>query len=130
MNEHEQLFVDAFIEPARRERAAFCLANPKRRSEFLDKLNHHGTDILVGKCLKSITPSEQHPKNICAILRSLGAPSTCHVISNSELDGSEVELMSALEQVVGYGRGAVISCIPGKVGYFEGEWRERYILQL
>ena len=40
-----------------------------------------------------------------------------------------MELLSALEQVVGYVDGAVISCIPGRLGYFEGEWRERFILE-
>ncbi len=40
-----------------------------------------------------------------------------------------MELLSALEQVVGYGGGAVISCIPGRLGYFEDEWKERFILE-
>jgi len=38
-------------------------------------------------------------------------------------------LLDALKSVVGYGMGTVISCIPGRLGYFEGEFRERYILQ-
>ena len=129
MSPHEQAFVDAFVEPARRERAMFCLANPKKREGFTNKFDHHGTDVLIGKYLRNIEPSQQNPESIYAILRSLGAPSTCHVISNSKLDGSEIELLSALEQVVGYGMGTVISCVPGKLGYFEGEWKERYILE-
>jgi hypothetical protein len=39
-----------------------------------------------------------------------------------------MDLLSALEQVVGYGEGTVISCIAGTLGYFEGEWKERFIL--
>jgi hypothetical protein len=59
----------------------------------------------------------------------LGAPETCHVISEGELDGKEMDLASALKEAVGNGVGAVISCVPGRLGYFEGEVRERYILQ-
>jgi hypothetical protein len=40
-----------------------------------------------------------------------------------------MELLSALEQVAGCGNGAVISCIPGRLGHFEGEWKERFILE-
>src|SRR5712671_3417997 len=45
------------------------------------------------------------------------------------LDGKEMELLPALKKVVGYGMGTMISCLPGRLGYFEGELRERYILQ-
>jgi|SRR5450755_3508587 len=128
MNEHEQAFVDEFVQPTRRERAAFCLSNPKKRHEFINKFAHHGRDVLIPQHLKSIEPSHQNPKSIYGLLRGLGAPNTCHVISNYR-GGSDIELLSALEQVVGYGHGAVISCIPGRLGYFEGEWKERFILE-
>jgi hypothetical protein len=128
MNPHEQAFVEVFIQPARRERAAFCLSNPKKRHEFINKFSHHGRDVLISQHLKRIEPSQQNPKSIYALLRSLGAPNTCHVISR-HLDGNDMELLSALEQVVGYGDGAVISCSPGRLGYFEGEWKERFILE-
>jgi hypothetical protein len=128
MNPHEHAFVEAFVQPTRRERATFCLSNPKKRHEFINRFDHHGTDILIPQHLKSIEPSQQNPKSIYAILRGLGAPRTCHVISNHKTD-SDMELLSALEQVVGCGRGAVISCIPGRLGYFEGEWKERFVLE-
>lgn len=129
MNPHEQAFVEAFVQPARRDRAAFCLANPKKRHELIDKFAHHGRDLLIAKYLTGIEPSHQNPKSIYAILRSLGAPNTCRVIS-TRIDDRDMELLSALEQVVGCGLGAVISCIPGRLGYFEGEWKERFILKL
>ena len=128
MNPHEQAFVDSFVQPGRRERAAFCLPNPKKRHELINKFAHHGRDVLILQHLKSIEPSQQNPRSIYALLRSLGAPSTCHVISN-RIEPNDMELLSALEQVVGDGRGAVISCIPGRLAYFEGEWRERFILE-
>ena len=31
-------------------------------------------------------------------------------------------LLAALKEVVGYGTGIVLSCIPGKLAYFEGKY--------
>jgi hypothetical protein len=129
MNLHEQGFVDSFVQRARRERALLCLANRKKRRKFVGEFAHHGTYILMPECLRTIKPSQQNPDSIYAILRSLGAPDTCHVISEGNFDGREMELLAALKEIVGYGMGTVISCLPGQLGYFEGELRERYILQ-
>jgi hypothetical protein len=71
MNPHEQAFVEAFVQLPRRDRALFCLSKPKKRREFIDKFAHHGRDILIPQYLKSIEPSHQNPKSICAIPRSL-----------------------------------------------------------
>jgi hypothetical protein len=129
MNLHEEQFVESFVQRARRERVRLGLANPKKRRKFVLEFAHHGTYILAPECLRSIKPSQQNPDSIFAILRSLGAPDTCHLISEGSLDGEEMELLSALNEVVGRGMGTVISCLPGQLGYFEGELRERYILQ-
>ena len=130
MNPHEQAFVEAFVQKARRERALLCLGDPKKRLKFTERFAHHGGDILIPEHLRSIAPSQQHPKDLYSLLRNLGAPETCHVISEGkDLDGKEMGLLDALKSVVGYGMGTVISCIPGRLGYFEGEFRERYILQ-
>jgi hypothetical protein len=116
MNVHEQAFVESFVQATRRERALLCLANRKKRRKFVDEFAHHGTYILAPECLKSIKPSQQNPDSICAILRSLGAPDTCHVISEGSFDGKEMELLSALNEVVGRGMGTVISCLPDGLG--------------
>ena len=130
MNIHEQEFVECFVQSARRERVRLGLANPKKRRKFVDEFAHHGTYILAPECLRNIKPSLQHPDSIYAILRGLGAPDTCYLVSEDRnFDGKEMELLAALKQIVGYGMGTVISCLPGRLGYFEGESRERYILQ-
>ena len=130
MNLHEQEFVESFVQRARRERVRLGLANPKKRRKFVDEFAHHGTYILAPECLRSIEPSQQNPDSIYAILRGLGAPDACHLISeDTNFDGKEMELLAALKRIIGYGMGTVISCLPGRLGYFEGEVRERYILQ-
>jgi hypothetical protein len=65
------------------------------------------------------------------LLRAHGAPADCYVLSEKkDLDGHTVPLEAALDAVVGRGMGALLSCIPGRLGYFEGEVSgERYVLE-
>jgi hypothetical protein len=56
------------------------------------------------------------------LLKSKGAGKTCWATSeNAELDGKELEVHAALESVVGRGMGTILSFIPGKLAYYEGE---------
>lgn len=127
MNPHESAFAESFILKARRERALEMLANPKNRHKLTSKFDHHGRDYFIPECIRSIEPRHQHPPNIADILRAMGAPETCHVIGGQH-DGEDMELFAALKDIVGYGTGTVLSCIPGKLAYFEGEIRERFLL--
>ena len=122
-----RLCAESFISKARRERALELLASSKNRHKFTSKFDHHGRDYFIPECIRSIEPRHQHPPNIADILRAMGAPETCHVIGG-EHDGQDMELLTALKQIVGYGTGTVLSCIPGKLAYFEGEIRERFLL--
>ena len=48
---------------------------------------------------------------------------------NSSIDGKEMPLKEALLEIVGADAGALVSCIPGKLAYFEMEgFSERYLL--
>ena len=127
MNPHEVAFVESFIAKARRERALELLASSKNRHKFTSKFDHHGGDYFIPECIRSIEPRYQHPPNIADILGAMGAPESCHVIGG-EHDGEDMDLLTALKQIVGYGTGTVLSCVPGKLAYFEGEIRERFFL--
>jgi len=127
MNPHEAAFVESFVVKGRRQRALELLATPKNRFKFTGKFDHHGRDYLIPECIRSIEPRYQHPANIADILQAMGAPESCHFIGGQR-DGEDVELLSALKEVVGYGTGTVLSCVPGKLAYFEGEIRERFLL--
>jgi len=128
MNLHEETLVKAFVEPSRQERFLTFLDQPKKRGRFTDELAHRHDRFLQPKFFRSIPPSQQNPSALFAILKRLGAPDNCSVISEGSLDGQEVDLLAALKEVVGYGMGTLISCIPGRLAYFESE-DERYILQ-
>jgi len=43
------------------------------------------------------------------------------VSEDSRIDSKQMPLLTALEQVVGYGMGTLISCIRGRLAYFENE---------
>ena len=67
--------------------------------------------------------------NIILELQRRHSPNLVFVISeDSRLDQREIPLAEALEQIVGRGMGAVISCILGRLAFVETE-DERFILE-
>src|SRR5580704_4873800 len=117
---HEEALVKAFIPPHRQERFLEIIAKPKKRAKLLKELYHF--DDLNPECMVAIPRNQQDPSAILKLLREKGAGPKCYVMSsNSRLDGKEVELAIALEQTVGNQEGTLISCVPGKLGYFEDE---------
>jgi hypothetical protein len=124
---HEEEAVRAFIDPRRRERYLEFLSTPKRRRKFISQLAHFKS--LDPKCLVGIAPSQQNSSSLAELLAAKGASSRCWVISeNPELDAREIDLREALKETVGRGMGTIISCVAGRLGYFEDE-DGRFILQ-
>lgn len=124
---HEAALVRAFIPPHRQERFLEIIAKPKKRAKLLTQLYHF--DDLDPKFMVAIPRNQQNPSALLTILKSKGAGPKCYVMStNPKLDGQEVELAVALEKTVGSQQGTLISCVPGRLGYFEDE-DGRYILE-
>jgi hypothetical protein len=127
--EHESALVRAFIVKPRQGRWLESLAHPKRRPKLLERLYHFRD--LDPLCLIAIPPASHRPESIGELLAARGAPRDCHVIStNSELDGRVMPLADALTAIVAVGDGSLLSCIPGRLGYFEDESSRRYILSV
>jgi hypothetical protein len=127
---HDEALVRAFIDPAKREQYLSRLASPKTRQKFISKHFPHMRD-LDQRYAHRLEPRDAHAETIYAELHRRGAPDHCYVLSSSSsLDGQEVPLYDALDDVVGSSDGTFVSCIPGKLAYFEGEEpNERYILE-
>lgn len=127
--EHETAVVDAFIVPSKQDRIRELLSKPKRRRGVLESLYHQAP--LDPRCMSRVPPADQSSSRIEALLRAKGAPDLCYVISTDRsLDGSTVALRKALDRIVGRGEGTIISCLPGRLGYFEAEEAgERYLLE-
>ena len=127
MNDHESGFVDAFVPAPKRERLREALPNPKKRKKALDRLAHN-PDLDFGFA-QAIPGPSQNPSGIEKMLRAKGAAEQCYVISESvDFDGRTIPLREALDSIVGQGMGTIISCVPGRLCYYEGEDpKSRYI---
>lgn len=126
--EHETELVKAFIRREKHDRMLGFLAHPLKRQRATDTLYH--LRDLNEKYTVQIKPNNQNPDQISQLLREKGAPKTCWVIStNSDLDAKELDLDFVLSEIVGGSHGTLLSCIPGVLGYFEGETpNDRFIL--
>jgi hypothetical protein len=127
--DHEQSLIRAFIRPERKIRLLELLKSEKGREKLREGLAHfHDLDPRFAHL---VPPSKHRARDIEASLRAKGAPENCYILSESaELDSREMPLGSALAEIVGRGMGAFVSCIPGRLGYFESEEAgQRYILE-
>jgi hypothetical protein len=125
--DHERALVKAFILPQRQERYLELLSNPKRRGDATREFDHF--KHLDPRWIVEIAPRLQHTNDIFEILRGKGAPESCYGISDwEELDQKVLPLIEALKELVGAGMGAFLSCLPGRLAYFEDE-EQRCILE-
>ena len=124
----EDALIRAFFPRDLRRRFLELLAKPKSRRKMLNQFAHfHDLDP---RFAHRIPPTDQTVDKIYRLLKQKGASDRCHVMDESVLDGQEVNLREALDALVGRSFGNFVSCIPGKLVYFEGEEpNERYILE-
>jgi hypothetical protein len=116
----EEALIRSFMVPSKQERYIGFLANPKRRAKATSALYH--LRDLDPRYVVAIPGNQQSAGPIEHALRTRGAGDSCHVIStNTALDGKRLPLAEALDAVIGFGSGTLLSCVPGKLGYYEGE---------
>jgi len=114
--DHEAAVIRAFVQRDKQERFLGFLSNPKNRRKFIESLSHFRwfDQTFAASIPWKVDPN---PK-----LKSKGAGLTCWVMSeDSEIDGRELDLRAALEHVNGRQIGTILSCVPGKLAYFESE---------
>jgi hypothetical protein len=124
----EKALVRAFVVPTKQARVAELLGKSKRRGRALHEFAD--PELLDSRFIISIPPSEQCASEISRLLQQRGATSECYVLSEmAELDGKRGQLLDVLDQIVGLGVVSLVSCLPGQLGYYEGEARGlRYLL--
>lgn len=112
--------IRSFVLRQKRDRMITLLASRKGRSKVTSSLAHFSD--LDPRWVLPIAPAQHNAPDIERLLRQRGAGETCHVVSeNGSLDGRRFRLSDALHMVVGKGMGTLISCIPGRLAFFEGE---------
>lgn len=130
LNFHEEQFAKNFIVPEKRERYLSMLDSKKGRKKLIEGFYH--IRDLEEKYATEVPSNEQRAENIYKMLKAKGSPDICYMIStNRKFDGEELPLIEVLEEIVGTcDDGTFISCIAGKLGYYEGETMgARYIFE-
>ena len=130
MNPHEEFFALNFITLAKRERYRSMLSSEKSRKKLISGFYH--LKDLEERSTVEVPPNLQTVDKIAALLKEKGAPETCYVIStNPQIDQKQLPLADVLQEIVGNAdEGTILSCIPGKLAYYEGEAAgARYILE-
>jgi len=125
---HEDAAIRAFIQRPRQERALLLLSSKTRRRDYTRELAHFGW--LDEHFAHTIPSTVAHTmKEKIALLRSKGAgPTVWSISEDRDIDGKELDLEVAMEHIYGRGIGTLLSCIPGKLGYFEDE-EKRFLLE-
>ncbi len=123
------MIIRAFVRPDRRPRYLELIKSAKGRPKFLAALAHNME--LDPRYSTRLADNVHTAVQIAALLGAKGAPEACYAISeNWDLDGRDWPLAEALDRVVGGGQGTFLSCVPGRLAYFEGEDAgERYICE-
>jgi hypothetical protein len=117
-----------FVLPDHRPRFRESLQDERLRKRLRAKLAHF--NYLDARFSKRLTSGNRNVESILTELRRRGAPTTCYVMSeNDDVDARTMDLEEALRAVFSEGWGTFLSCIPGKLAYFEDEHGERHILE-
>jgi len=128
MNDHERGFLAFLAEPTRRRMETLLEFGKRRRRDVRGLLDH--SVRLDPHFSLQLTGSDAFATAVELMLRKRGAPATCYVMAaNSNLDEREMPLGEALRAIIGMGHGAFVSCIPGRLGFYEYEsMKSSYLL--
>ena len=121
---HQQALIRALVIPKRQERYLELHAKPKRRFDAAREFAYFqapGYDI--GSTDSSFTAK---PVGDLADPQIPGSRTTCQVIFEcGELDGQEMLLDEALDEIVGRSRGSFLSGVEGRLAGFEDQDEDR-----
>jgi hypothetical protein len=125
---HEILLIKRFVVKDRQERYLNLMSTANGRNKFKTYLAHFKD--LDGKFCQPVhlLPSSSE---LVDLLRSAGSPDLCYVISeNPRYDMKTLPLADAGQHLYNSGIGFFLSCIPGKLAYYEGEEpHQRFLLK-
>jgi hypothetical protein len=116
----EVTMIRAFLENAMRDRFLALVSSRAGRPKFIRELDHFAG--FKASSMVAIVAGKSGPDQVAATLRTYGAPDHCYAMStNRALDKKWLGLDTALADVIGMGCGTILVCIPGRLGFFEGE---------
>ena len=114
----ERRFVEAYVERSTRDRYLGMLKGPKHRRKLLDRLNHNpGFDFSKARDLGSVDAD-----GLVALLGRLRVERTGFLMADgSELDGRELRVELAVQELMRTPWGAVLICPPKPVAVYREE---------
>ena len=126
--EHERMFVRSFVVERKQQRFLECLAEERKSFEVVHSLADQRH--LDARFMMRIPRREQTVERIVSLLHARGAPREAYLLCMlKDSEGVSLPLQVAVERLYGAGVGGMISCLPGRLAYWEGEMlRERFIL--
>jgi len=129
IKQHENSFINAFLVAEQQQRFCALLKSKKGRKKIRDSLSH--SIKFKPQTIRQIPTDKQAADDILKLLIKNQSPTTCYLISeHTSFDEKEMDLNKALRVIVGSGIATIISCIPGKLAYYEGEgFSNRFILK-
>lgn len=129
--EIEEIIVKTFFVKSIQQRVLFELSSPQKRYDAFGRRN----DFIRTESMFEIPKPNSDPEEIEKLLKKRGAGNMCYVMTSAEsdIDGEEIPLKKALEDLIWSGMPFIISCIPNKLAYYQGEQAygspQRYILK-
>lgn len=119
--------IQAFVSSPQKHRMLELLGSPKKRKKLVAMLNHF--DALDERYASRIDPSTHTAEAVGTLLRGAGAPNLCVAMSsNPEIDDRELSLDEALAASIDGDYGTFLTCIPGRLAYYQGEGISRRFL--
>jgi hypothetical protein len=118
-NIHEIGFIKSFVVKEKQERFLSLIQNKKNRKKLRLLLAHN---IVLNEKDNILKKEDYSEERIYMLLKKYGAPSVCHIIcESSKYDDTEADLKESLHELYTLDFGYIISCIPGKLAYYQGE---------
>ncbi len=118
--EIEKTIAASFLAPHQARRVLALLGNKRGRKKFIGMLPHNLT--LDQKYSRPISNSDQEQGKLVELLKKLGAPSRCYIISvETSIDGLHTQLDEGVDQIFYFGDASILSCIPNKLGFYVSE---------
>lgn len=127
MNIHESLLIDSFIIKSRQHRYIELINSRKGRIKFRKYIAHF-KDLNEDLALNVSAICNSYDQ-VFSLLISKFDIDRCYCISeNSKYDQREFFLSDALKELYNSGISYFLSCIPGKLVYYEGEDFNRQLI--
>lgn len=129
MNAHIEVLVQLFVKKDKRERMLTLAAKPNRRGDLRHDLLHDRRS-LDPAVLIPLQAGAAGVDAIAKALRAAGAGARAYCISGVlDAEDRELDLVEALQLVVGRAEDSLVYPIGSRVAYYENHEREQYLLR-